>query len=321
MGLDKKTVLVTGGAGFIGSHLVEKLLRTEFRRIIVVDNFFLGNLHNLTHLKEAQERLMIIRLDASDQLSMMNIIRKNDVSHVINLATVPLPTSLEYPVWTFQTNLNISIALLELLRLNLYERLVQISSSEVYGTADYVPMDENHPGKAPTPYAASKLASDVVSQSYIDTFNSDITTIRPFNNFGPRQNSGSYAGVIPIVIQKVIEKKPIEIFGDGNQTRDFIYVENTAQSMIDIILNDRCQGQVINLATGVETSINSLVHSILEIMNAPNHKIIYRDPRPGDVIRHCADISKFVSLLNYKPTPINKDDLSKTVSWYEKNLT
>lgn len=316
----QNTVLVTGGAGFIGSHLVEKLLQSKFDHVIVVDNFFLGNLDNLKFIDEDNAELSIIRLDASDQLSMMNIITKYKVSHVINLAVVPLPTSLEYPVWTFQTNLNVTIALVELSRLGLYDRLIQISSSEVYGTADYVPMDENHPGKAPTPYAASKYASDIVVRSYIDTFDVKATTIRPFNNFGPRQNSGSYAGIIPIVIKKVIDKKPIEIFGDGNQTRDFIFVENTAQGIIDIIFNEKCEGEVINLATGVETSINKLVNSILEIMNVPNHQIIYKDARPGDVFRHCADITKFRDLCKYEPLAINNEDLSKTVNWYEKNL-
>jgi UDP-glucose 4-epimerase len=318
--LNKKVVLVTGGAGFIGSHLVDRLLETDFDRVVVVDNFFLGNLDNLDAKKANEMKLSIIRMDASDQLAMLSIINKFKVTTVVNLAIVPLPTSLEYPMWTFQENLKITMTLLELLRLGSYQHLIQISSSEIYGSATYTPMDEKHPGNAPTPYAASKYASDVVVQSYIDTFQINATIIRPFNNFGPRQNSRSYAGIIPIVIKKVLENKPVEIFGDGNQTRDFIYVEDTAKGIIDIIFNQSCKGEIINLATGVETTMNSLVSDILEVMNAPDHQIIFKEARPGDVLRHCADISKFVRFFNYKPQAINKTNLEKTIFWYMENL-
>ena len=124
----KKVVLVTGGAGFIGSHLVDKLLETDFDRVVVVDNFFLGNLDNLDTKKANEMKLSIIRMDASDQLAMLSIINKFKVTTVVNLAIVPLPTSLEYPMWTFQENLKITMTLLELLRLGSFEHLIQISS-------------------------------------------------------------------------------------------------------------------------------------------------------------------------------------------------
>jgi UDP-glucose 4-epimerase len=235
---------------------------------------------------------------------------------VFNLAAIPLPTSLEYPVWTIQTNLEITTTFCELARWKYIDTLVHCSSSEAYGSALYASMDESHPLVPITPYAASKAAADQIVLSYGQTFGIDATIVRPFNNFGPRQNPGSYAGIIPIVISRINKGEPIEIFGDGLQTRDYIFVRDTTEAMIKIYESKATRGRVINVATGYEISINELVTRLIEVMDVPNYQIIHTSPRPGDVRRHCGDVQLLRELTGFEPRAISDEDLSETVQWY-----
>jgi len=316
--LKNKSVLVTGGAGFIGSHLVDRIINEDPKTIVVVDNFFLGNESNLGPAMQIYPGLEIIRLDASNLAAMQDVVSRYETEVVFDLATIPLPTSLAYPNWTISTIVGIASTFCEIARLGLIESLVHLSSSEVYGTALYVPMDEKHPNNASTPYAGSKSAADLIIQSYVKTFDIDATIIRPFNNFGPRQNSGSYAGIIPIVINKVSRGEPIDIFGDGEQTRDFTFVAQTVDFIVEIYKAEICHKEAWNVATGIETTVNHLVREILNVMGADNHKVNYRQERLGDVKRHCADVQKTYSALNLVPEPINTDQIQQTVNWYLK---
>jgi UDP-glucose 4-epimerase len=311
-----KSVLVSGGAGFIGSHLVDRLIEEEPARITVVDNFFLGRERNLETALAKRPDLDVRRLDAADLAAMQDVATERDVDVVFDLAVVPLPTSLTYPVWTVQTNVGIATTFSELARRGLIDTLIHCSSSEAYGTARHVPMDEEHPHDAITPYAASKSAADAVVTSYVKTFGIQATIVRPFNNFGPRQNLGSYAGIIPIVVQRVKRGQPIEIHGDGEQTRDFIFVRETAELLVRALGTPATRGTVVNVATGIETSVNDLVAALLEVMDVPDHPVIHAAERPGDVRRHCADISRARSLLEYEPCPISRDQLRETVEYY-----
>ena len=222
-GLSGRRVLVTGGAGFIGSNLVDRLLVEGVDRVVVVDNFFLGTEANLVEAR-LLGNVDVVRMDAANLAAMQDIASANQIDILFNLAVIPLPTSLTYPDWTIATNVSITTTACELARLGCIGRLIHCSSSEVYGSARYVPMDEEHPHDSITPYAASKSGADRVVDSYVKTFGIHASTVRPFNNFGPRQNSGLYAGIIPIVIQRVLTGTPIEIHGDGEQTRDFTFV-------------------------------------------------------------------------------------------------
>lgn len=313
-------MLVTGGAGFIGSHLVDRLIQEGAGKIVVVDNFFLGNENNLDDAKKVFPSLEVVRLDASNLSAMQDVVAAHQVETVFDLATIPLPTSLAYPHFTMQTNIGITSAFCEIARRGLVERIVHMSSSEAYGSARYVPMDEAHPDDALTPYAAAKSAEDHILRSYVSTFGIDATIIRPFNNYGPRQNPGSYAGVIPIIIQRVRNGEPILIHGDGEQSRDLTYVRDTADFAVTIHDTPECRGQEINVATGVGTSINTLVHRMLEIMGKPNHPIMHIEERPGDVRRHLADVTKLKSLVGRQPEVLNADALAETIEWYEKTL-
>jgi UDP-glucose 4-epimerase len=314
--LKDKNVLVTGGAGFIGSHLVDRIILEKPAKLVVVDNFFLGREENLDDARNAFPDLKLFRLDASDLAAMHQVVEAEKIEVVFDLAVVPLPTSLKYPVWTIETNVGIATTFCELARWGCIQTLIHCSSSEAYGTAQYVPMDEDHPQMAITPYAASKAAADQVVLSYWRTFGISATILRPFNNFGPRQNPGTYAGIIPIVIRRVKEGLPIEIHGDGTQTRDFIFARDTADAFIRVYGSEATRGKVINIATGVETSINELVAKLLKVMDAPDHPLVNVAPRPGDVSRHCGNINLAREFFEFAPAVITDEYLQETVDWY-----
>jgi UDP-glucose 4-epimerase len=316
MKLFGKNILITGGAGFIGSHLVDRLIKEEPAKIVVVDNFFLGKEENLFSARQVCKDLQIVRLDASDLAAMKELVVSEKIDVVFNLAVIPLPTSLKYPSWTVETNIGIATTFCELARWGYINTLVHCSSSEAYGSALYAPMDESHPLQPSTPYAASKAGSDLVVLSCEKTFGIDTVVVRPFNNYGPRQNPGTYAGIIPIVVRRILNKEPIEIFGDGEQTRDFIFVRDTAEIILKVYENEETRGKVINLATGIETSVNTLVRQLCKVMEAPNHPILHTNPRPGDVRRHCGDVRLLCQFTGNQPPSIHEDYLYETAEWY-----
>lgn len=317
MRLKDKNVLITGGAGFIGSHLVDRVIREDPSKLLVVDNFFLGQESNLREARSTFPDLKVYRIDASDLASMRELAEQEKIDVVFNLAAIPLPMSISYPRWTINVNTEIATTSCELARQGVIDTLIHCSSSEVYGSAEYIPMDERHPHNATTPYAASKAAQDLIVLSYLRTYNINVVIMRPFNNFGPRQNQVSYAGIIPIIIQKVLNKEPIEIFGDGEQTRDYVFVQDTADMFVQIYNEQKTRGLEINLATGHEITINELVRRMLDVMGVPDHPVIHTSPRRGDVRQHCGDISVICDLVGYEPRPVCAEHLEQTISWYK----
>ncbi len=247
---------------------------------------------------------------------MRELSRRHSIDIVFDLAAIPLPTSLEYPAWTVDVIVGIARTMSELARWEDIETLIHASSSEAYGSAAYVPMDELHPLVPTTPYAAAKAAADQVLLSYRSTFDIDLSIVRPFNTFGPRQNAGSYAGIIPVVVSRVEAGLPIEIYGDGEQTRDFLFVADAASAFVTAYERQGTRGEVINVASGIETSVNNLVARLLSVLNVPGHPVVHAAPRPGDVRRHCGAIDKARKLLDYQPTPITDDQIAATVDSY-----
>jgi UDP-glucose 4-epimerase len=315
--LKNKRVLVTGGAGFLGSYLCENLLKYELEKIIIVDNFSLGKLSNLDNIKNV-ENLIIYKKNSSNLLKMNEILDKENIDVVFNLAVIPLPMSLISPKKTIDTNILITSTLCELLRLNKFSTLIHISSSEAYGSSLYAQMSEEHPTYPITPYAASKLACDHIVLSYSRTFNLDTSIIRPFNMYGPRQNEKSYAGVIPLTIMRILNGECPIINGDGLQTRDYSFVEDIA-SVIPKFYEEKCtRNKVINLATGHEITIKYLIEKIANLMEYQG-EIKYTSPRPGDVRRHVGDITLAQKLFNYEPKTSLDDGLKLTINWY-KNM-
>lgn len=319
MNLKNKVILVTGGAGFIGSHLVDRLIKEKPEKIVVVDNLFLGKKANLADALKNFDDLKIFKEDASNFEKMDEILRTENVDVVFNLAVIPLPTSLVKPEWSVDVSIKITNILCELLREEAFETLIHCSSSEAYGSAEYVPMDEKHPLNPTTPYAASKAACDHIVLSYYRTFGLDVAIVRPFNNYGPRQNERTYAGVIPTTIRRILEGQAPVIFGDGEQTRDYIYVTDTANAMIEIYKNKNTRGMVLNIGSGKEISINDLVGTICQVMEYNNNPI-HNNPRIGDVRRHCADITTAKNLIYFKHEIDFEEGLRKTVEWYVKSL-
>lgn len=311
--------MVTGGAGFIGSHLVDRIARDEPRELVVVDDLSLGKESNLGDAARTFPRLRFYRQDASDYDAMRTIVTDDRIEVLFNLAVVPLPASLSLPRQTVDINMRLAVVACELLRERYYRTLVHVSSSEAFGSARYVPMDEEHPTAPLTPYAASKLAGDHLVLSYRSTFGIDAAIVRPFNNYGPRQNSGQYAGVVPSVILQLLRREPITIHGDGEQTRDFIFVRDTADATVRAYEEPATRGQVLNVASGEELSINSLVKTILEIV--PSDVPVRHDSsRPADVRRHWASIRLAQGLLGFRSRVSLHDGLTETVAWYRRNL-
>ncbi|MSU57634.1 MAG: NAD-dependent epimerase/dehydratase family protein [Pedosphaera sp.] len=317
LSLKNKSILVTGGAGFIGSHLVDRLAAESPTRVVVVDNLFLGKSSNLDDARALLgDKLICHWQDAADIEAMREIVRKEKVQVVYDLAVIPLPASLEKPMWTVMENVKLTTSLCELQREGVFETMVHFSSSEAYGSAMFVPITEEHPLRQSTPYAASKSAGDLVALSYQHTFGLDLTVLRPFNNFGPRQNEGNFAGIIPIVIQRVQQGLPIIINGDGLQTRDYIYVTDTADAAVRMYEEPTTRGRVINIGSGVEVAVNDLVACILEVMDCRNHPIEHGPDRHGDVRRHMAGTKLAEEVFGFAPKVSLREGMKTTVEWY-----
>lgn len=319
MEIKNKSVLVTGGAGFIGSHLVDELTKENLDNLVVIDNLYLGKESNLNDAKLNYPNLKFYKEDVSDYGIMKKIFENENIDIVFDLAVIPLPASLLGPREVFEKNIDMTLNLCELAKDDYYETLVHFSSSEAYGTAAYVPMDEKHPLNGTTTYAASKASSDLLVFSYIRTFGIDSTIIRPFNNYGPRQNEGSYAGVIPLTIKRIFNNESPIIYGDGKQTRDYLYVTDTARAAIDIYKSNKTRNRALNIASGREVSIDYIIKFIANYLNSKK-EIVYEAERPGDVRRHIANIYLAEDLIDFRSTVSFDEGLIQTIEWYKQNM-
>lgn len=310
-----QNVLVTGGAGFIGSHLVDRLLLEGAREVVVIDNLFLGREANLAMACKSG-RVVFYRDDAEFMSSLDYILTKHDIDVVFNCATKALNYSFLNPSNAFATNVNVVLNLLEAQRKGCYRTLCHFSTSEVYGTAVYEPMDEMHPRNPTTTYAAGKLASDVAVESYVRMFDVDAYIVRPFNNYGPRQNwQGLMAGVIPATAQRVLRGTPPEIHGDGKQSRDFIYVLDTVDAVVKLH-SVLASGESVNISTDNQIEIGELIPRICRELGYIG-EIRRGDARKADVLCHKASNEKIRNLIDYRLTSFD-DGLTQTLRWYKE---
>jgi len=315
-----KNIMVTGGAGFIGSHLADRLSQEHPNKIVVIDNLFLGNLENLKHARANFDNLIIYIRDASIFSVLEEIIVKEEIETVFDLATIPLPTSYLQPRWTYENNIRIVLNFCELLRQGIFDFYVHCSSSEVYGTAQFVPMTENHPLNPTTTYGASKASQDILIPAFDRMYDLNFFIFRPFNNFGERQNDQAYAGVIPVTIKRILRgEKPVQ-HGDGKQTRDFIYVKDTVDAVVRVSKTPKCRKQIIHVCRGREVEIGRLIRIICEKMGYNSEIDVIPNPRPKDVRRHYASNEKLKSMIDFDPTDLEAG-IGRVVDWYRRRAS
>lgn len=309
MKLAGKKVLVTGGAGFIGSHLVDAL---EGSRVCVLDDLSTGKLENLAHLDRGAD-LRVVRGDIRDRDCVVELLRDAEV--VFHLACRGVRHSIGNPLASHEVNAAGTINVLQAAREARVERFVHVSSSEVYGTARYVPMDEEHPCFPETVYGAAKLAGECYARAYHQTYGLPTIVVRPFNNFGPRSHfEGDSGEVIPRFAVWALNGQPPVIFGDGTQTRDFIYVEDTAYWLCQIAECDQLVGQTVNLGSGKETSVNELAEAVTCEAGLGHVSPRHLPPRPGDVHRHLAGVGRAQDILGFRHRTTLREGISKLIT-------
>ncbi len=307
-------VLVTGGAGFIGSHLVD-LLSSQNKSVIVLDNFTSGKRENLKdHLNN--KNVTIIEGDVRDKKLLIDITKDIDIAY--HLAVQCLRVSIKDPEINHEVNatgtLNLCIASLK----NRIKRLVYVSSSEVYGSAVTVPMNEDHPLNPMTVYGASKAAGEMYTLAYHKTYGLESMVVRPFNTYGPRSHfEGTYSEVIPkFALRYLCDASPV-IFGDGTQTRDFTYVTDTVQGILMASECDKMIGQAVNIARGQEVSVNRLADIISKKLDKEDIKPVYETGRPGDVLRHHAGVIKARDMFGYTALIDIENGIEQYIGWFK----
>ena len=307
--------LVTGGAGFIGSELTAQLCELG-ASVTVVDNLVNGRRENLDDL--SSERYNLVVADIRDEKRMAGLLRDTEI--VFHLACLGVRHSIHSPYENHEVNAQGTLRLLELAKESGVGRFVYVSSSEVYGTARWAPMTEEHPTFPMTIYGASKLAGERYTQAFHSTYGYPTVVIRPFNTYGPRcHHEGDSGEVIPKFMLRCMAGRPMIILGDGTQTRDFTFVDDTARGILTAGVSDAAIGHTINLGQGNEISINELASRIADAVGRPGALILYDQPRPGDVLRLCADTSLARELTGFMPLVSFTEGLARLRDWYRRS--
>jgi UDP-glucose 4-epimerase len=311
--MQKQRVLVTGGAGFVGSELVRQLAGHGFA-VRVVDNLINGRRENLEGM--LGENVELVVSDIRDSKAMTSLVR--DVDIIFHLACLGVRHSIHSPMENHEVNGTATLGLLNIARRIGIKRFVYVSTSEVYGmVVTTEPLTEEQPTFPMTVYGASKLAGECYTRAFWNTYRYPTVILRPFNAYGPRcHHEGDSGEVIPKFVLRCLAGKPMVIFGDGSQTRDFTYVGDTASGIIAAGISDASIGQTFNLGTGKEIPVLELAHTVRQILERPNAEIMHADPRPGDVPRLMADSSKARKLFQFKPTVPLRDGLARIRDWY-----
>ena len=307
--------LVTGGAGFIGSHLVTQLIHRG-HTVRVVDNLITGKRRNLDHVSGVE----FVEGDLADIGVATRAVEGMD--YVLHQAAIPsVPRSVKDPISSNRANIDASVNVLVAARDAGVKRLVYAGSSAAYGDTPTLPKREDMPTNPLSPYALQKLVSEQYGQLFTQLYGFETVTIRYFNVFGPRQDPGSpYSGVISLFASALLEGRQPVIYGDGEQTRDFTYVANVVDGVLRAVETPKASGHVINVATGGRISLNGLLRAMNKIVGT-NLQPIYQEPRAGDVRDSQADITKAKTLLGYTPLVSLEEGLEKTLEWCRNEST
>lgn len=313
-------ILVTGADGFIGSHMVEKLVKENYKvKAFVYYNSFgkWGWLDTLD--KNIMENVEVFAGDVRDSYAVRKAVMGVDA--IIHLAAlIAIPYSYYAPDSYVDTNIKGTLNILNAARDCGDIRVLVTSTSEVYGTARYVPIDENHPYQGQSPYSATKIGADRLAESYYRSFNLPVTIVRPFNTYGPRQSARA---VIPTIITQLLSGKKEIKLGSLLPTRDFNYVKDTVSGFYEIYCSDKTIGQEINIATQKEISIGELAEELIRQIN-PETKIICDEqrirPQNSEVERLLGSNKKIMEMTSWKPKFSLEDGLAETIGWIRNNL-
>lgn len=310
--MKNKNVLITGGAGFIGSHIVDELINDN--NITILDNLTTGSINNIPTTDN--ENLNIIKEDIRntnlDDLTC-------DIDYIFHLAAMgSVPLSVDKPVECFDINLNATIKLLKCAVDNDVEKIVFSSSSSVYGQNRNMPLKETERPMPTSPYASSKASCELYLKSFYDSYGLKYTSLRYFNVFGPRQDKNSqYAAVIPNFIGAILDGKQPEIYGDGEQTRDFVFVRDVAKANVCACKSD--YNGIVNIASGEKITINQLYEIVKKTLNS-DLEPKYLPQRQGDIKHSLADV-KNMEKINFKIDSGNfEKQLEETINWFKTTL-
>lgn len=316
--ISNSSFLVTGGAGFIGSHIVGYLLANGAKKVRVLDNISTGLQSNVDQYKD-MPGYEFMNGDIRDFATCVKACEGIDyVSHQAALGSVP--RSVKDPVTSNEVNVNGFLNMLTAAKDSNVHAFVYASSSSVYGDEPNLPKVEDRVGNPLSPYAVTKKTNELYADVFAKLYGMRVIGFRYFNVFGPRQDPGGpYAAVIPLFVSGIMNNTPVYINGDGGQTRDFTFVENAVQANIRAMLSDNeaAFGQVYNVAVGENYSVNFLYSSIRDILGL-EHEASYREPRAGDIRNSLADISKAKNFLGYEPTLRFMDGLKETVAFFKE---
>ena len=315
MTLDFSEILVTGGAGFIGSHIVDRLLDEGFK-VRVLDNLSTGEKKNLAQ-HQNNKSFQFIEGDIRNFDLVKNTVKGVDaVFH--EAALVSVTRSVEDPILSNEVNITGTVNLLKACVDAHVKRFVYASSCAVYGDTETLPNHENLAPKPLSPYAVEKLAAEKYAKVFHNVYGLETVSLRCFNVYGPRQKYGPYSGVISIFINRLLENKPPIICGDGEQTRDFINVKDVVEANMLALSKRKAVGEVFNISTGEATTINKLTETIQKIMGKTSLKPVHAEPRLGDITHSYGDITKARRNLEYEPKVQLEKGLSELVKWYSK---
>lgn len=307
-----KKALVTGGAGFIGSHIVEELVGMGVDTISI-DNYFAGKKENLAHLKNFSN-FKEVKCDILDMGKLENLF-KEGIDIVFNQAASKKTICLNNPRLDLEVNAKGTFNLLELSVKYKVKKFVHASTGSVYGEAKYYPQDEDHPLMPTSYYGVSKLAGEKYTKVFNHIYGLNTTVLRYFHVYGPRQESSDVGGVVSIFTKKVLHKQPLTIFGDGTQQRSFTFVDDIVKSNIMATIIPEANGEVYNCASGIKVTISELANMVAEIIGVHNPTIIYQDWMPGDIKVFDINNEKIKSTFNIDFLTDFKTGLEKTVKW------
>jgi len=308
-----KRVLVTGGEGFMGSHLTEKLVSLGADVSVIAKPNVFGGQPNMRNLQGVKDSIKLIPSSVSENDVITDII-KNEPEIILHLAAIAfVDYSFDHPFDVIRANYTGTMNILQAAMNIDVERVVVTSSSEVYGTAQYAPIDENHPLNPTSPYAASKAAADRTAFSFWKTYGLPIAIIRPFNFYGPRHTYD----VIPKFIKLALSGEPLTIYGKGEQSRDFTYVEDMTRAFLAMASNKSAEGEAVNFGTGKDASVNEVASSIIRISGSSS-KIVHTEARLAEVNRLICDYSKAKKLFGWEPKISLEEGLKRNIDYVKK---